>query len=111
MNNNNHNTSKFSWAKEAAVNITRKMAPCRLLKKMEVDGWVPALPRSKVDSTLPMYFAFHVVGMCNVRCKKAHDHVPYGTGLTQYVALEKWARTCYLTKVDLKTAVPISTVR
>ena len=77
---------------------------------MELAGKVPALPRSRLDANLPMCFAFHAIGLCNVRCARARDHVPYETGSSQYVALGRWAQTCYLVKADLDAALPIAAV-
>ena len=55
-------------------------------------GQLQALPLSRIDQ-LPMCLAFHAKGVCNPRCGRIADHVPYTNA--QYDPLFKWCEECF----------------
>ena len=110
QDNPNFCEEKFGWARDAARGGpgTPRMISSGQLKKHEAAGKLPPLPISRVDSGMKMCFAWHVVGQCNERCKRARDHVAYDVNSEQYVHLDRWARTCYKVKDELEAALPIT---
>ena len=111
VENPNFDTTLFGWARDAArAGDGPKMVASSTLKRLEATGKVPPLPRSRVDPSTPMCFAWHVVGQCNGRCKRARDHVAYASDSPQYVKLARWARVCYKVKEELDAALPIESL-
>jgi hypothetical protein len=60
------------------------------LCKKVADGTIGPLPRSNVDSTMPMCLAWHTKGLCNSNCPCACDHVVYS--MTEYAPMVKWCK-------------------
>ncbi len=72
LDNTHFSTALFGAYKSTSVKSAA-------LRKKVADGTIGPLPRSKVDSTMPMCLAWHTKGLCNSNCPCAHVHVIYST--------------------------------
>jgi hypothetical protein len=86
--NSRLNNTHFSTALFGAYKSTS--AKSVALRKKVADGTIGPLPRSKVDSTMPMCLAWHTKGLCNSNCPCAHNHVVYST--SEYAPMVKWCK-------------------
>jgi hypothetical protein len=85
---NKLDNTHFSTALFGAYNST-SVKPAVLRKKV-ADGTIGPLPRSKVDSTIPMCLAWHTKGLCNSNCPCACNHIVYS--MTEYAPMVKWCK-------------------
>ena len=85
VDNPTFNASLFESYKTSAI----KSKTLRdKIKKKEIR----VLPPSKIDG-LPMCLAYHTEGLCNTKCPRVVDHVPYTTA--EYSDLSTWCIECY----------------
>ncbi len=83
LDNTHFSTVLFGAYKSTSVKSTA-------LRKKVADGTIGPLPRSKVDSTMPMCLAWHTKGLCNSNCPCVHDHDVYSA--TEYASMVKWCK-------------------
>ena len=85
--NNTQFNNRFQPFKDSA-------ATCRDIRNTigTGPGQARALPLSRIDQQ-PMCLAFHAKGVCNPRCGRIADHVPYTNA--QYDELFQWCQECF----------------
>jgi len=63
------------------------------VRRLISSGSLPPLPRSKLNSSLPVCLAWHTKGQCNLSCPSSADHVLYTTA--EYQPLKQWCVANY----------------